>query len=255
MRKIWHFINSQIRKSRQKARARRLINQWTAQDEKALAFYRQFIPEDSLCFDIGANIGLRSKLFSRLAGRVVAVEPQPSCLESLDFLKKKCPNVEVLNLAVADKDGTGVLHVSNATVLSTMSPKWKSAVTETKRFGDGAAWTNEIQVKTVTLDNLIQSYGVPAFIKIDVEGFEVSVLGGLNSKVGSLSMEFTPECCDDAIKCVKRLIHIGYEKFNLSLGESFQLEFADWVTGEDLEEKLRELSSDTRVFGDIYVEA
>ena len=41
-----------------------------------------------------------------------------------------------------------------------------------------------------TLDALIELHGKPDFIKIDVEGFEVDVLGGLSSAIPLLSFEF-----------------------------------------------------------------
>jgi hypothetical protein len=45
---------------------------------KRLTFYRNFIRNGDLCFDIGANIGTRTEAFLELGAKVVAVEPQRS---------------------------------------------------------------------------------------------------------------------------------------------------------------------------------
>src|SRR6266446_755080 len=47
------------------------------------AFYATIIGNDDLIFDVGANVGQRSAIFSQLAGRVVAFEPQPECITHL----------------------------------------------------------------------------------------------------------------------------------------------------------------------------
>ncbi|HRF81237.1 MAG TPA: FkbM family methyltransferase, partial [Flavobacteriales bacterium] len=43
---------------------------------------------------------------------------------------------------------------------------------------EGQVWDRAIEVPVTTLDRLIDQYGRPAFVKIDVEGFEDEVLVG-----------------------------------------------------------------------------
>jgi hypothetical protein len=45
-------------------------------------------------------------------------------------------------------------------------------------------------VSTVTLADAIARYGAPQFIKVDVEGHEFEVLGGLKTPVRYLSFEY-----------------------------------------------------------------
>jgi hypothetical protein len=56
---------------------------WTTLDERARDGYAQFVRAGDLCFDIGANIGSRSRVFRALGAHVVAVEPQPASLKTL----------------------------------------------------------------------------------------------------------------------------------------------------------------------------
>src|SRR5437016_11681253 len=52
-------------------------------DVSQKAFYATIIGNHDLVFDVGANVGQRSAIFSQLAGMVVAFEPQPQCLTHL----------------------------------------------------------------------------------------------------------------------------------------------------------------------------
>ncbi len=54
-------------------------------------FYAQFIQPGDLCFDIGAHVGNRVLVWSRLGARIVAVEPQPACLALLRRLYGRSP--------------------------------------------------------------------------------------------------------------------------------------------------------------------
>ncbi len=45
--------------------------------------YRQFVKPGDLVFDIGAHVGDRVGAFRRLGARVVAVEPQPALVRTL----------------------------------------------------------------------------------------------------------------------------------------------------------------------------
>ena len=70
-------------------------------------------------------------------------------------------------------------------------------------------WNREVEIETTTLDLLIERFGAPAFIKIDVEGAEPSVLAGLSRPVRALSFEYLPRALDYASVCVERLRALG----------------------------------------------
>ena len=105
-----------------------------------------------------------------------------------------------------------------------------------------------------TLDALSEQYGVPDFVKIDVEGYETNVLRGMSNLPAHLSFELTlPECIDDALFCVDHLAGLGRPLFNYSLGERMRLELRDWLDAPAMMRLLRERKQPA--FGDVIVAA
>jgi hypothetical protein len=119
------------------------------------------------------------------------------------------------------------------------------------RFSKDHKWTTQKKVSVTTLDNLILSYGLPRFCKIDVEGFEESALKGLTKPIPFISFEFTREFFDDAKKCINHLLSLAYVEFNCSLGESKKFLFQKWISPDELYEKIADLD-DPLLWGDIY---
>ena len=108
------------------------------------------------------------------------------------------------------------------------------------RHGDcRVRWDASFNVPATTLDELIAAYGIPAFVKIDVEDMKHEVLAGLSQPVPVVSFEFVPSAPERALASVDRLEELGDYRFNVSLGESLTLEFRDWVGTEALRSWLR----------------
>jgi FkbM family methyltransferase len=215
------------------------------------ALYTQFVPPGSVCFDVGANLGSRTKIFLHIGAKVVALEPQRACTMILRTVFAGRRGLTVLRKALGPSEGTGQLSISNANGISSMSTAWMNAVSQTGRFA-GSRWNETRSVDVTTLDALIARYGVPSFIKIDVEGFEHEVLSGLSKPVPALSFEFTPEYLDAAQSCVTLLGKLGSYRFNYSLGESMKLELDQWVPARELMERLDGFRRDFVTFGDVY---
>jgi hypothetical protein len=112
-------------------------------------------------------------------------------------------------------------------------------------------WRAKSEVALTTLDHLIETYGEPAFCKIDVEGFEVEVLKGLSRPLKALSLEFLPAVIDVALSSVDRLEALGRYRYNVSYGEDLAFEWADWQSADRMKDWL-ELQRGRLSSGDIY---
>ena len=200
-----------------------------------------------LFFDIGAHLGEKSKKILDKNLKVVMLEPLPQCVKQLKESFKNSKNVEILEKAVGRTVGNMTLEVnSKMPTISTMAKHWKNG-----RFSN-QKWDQIISVEVTTLDHLIKIYGLPNYIKIDVEGFELDVLLGLSQKTGIISFEFTSEFLDQSIKCLNHLKKIGYKEFNLSIGESRKF-FFEWSNADNLILNLTNESKKNKLlWGDIY---
>jgi FkbM family methyltransferase len=215
-------------------------------------FYRDLVRPKGLCFDIGANIGNRLASFRRLGFRVVALEPQPQCYNRLQSAFGGDNDVTLINKAVGSISGEASMMVSASHTVSTLSQAFIDATTQSGRF-EGVSWDEKITVEVTSLDELISRHGVPDFIKIDVEGFELEVIRGLSHPIRLIALEWTPELTDCLIKCVTHLSQLGPIDCNLSWGESMKLARRSWMSEESLISIINQLRDETYLFGDIYI--
>lgn len=215
-------------------------------------FYSQFMGREDLVFDIGANVGNKAYTFSEICKTVIACEPQQSCLTALRNRFSRNKQIVIVPAALGASAGFSriQLHPTESGMAS-MCPDWIKAATETKRFSPCLSWEGAQEVEVLTLDQLISMYGLPSFIKIDVEGYESQVLSGLTKPVKALSIEFHPEHLTDTLKCVEHLMSLGEVSFNYSLKESMVMA-SDWVSGRGVMDALWKLTGDNEIYGDVY---
>ena len=190
--------------------------------------YRRFVQPGDLVFDVGAHVGDRVASFRRLGARVVAVEPQPALTRTLKLLYGRDRAVAIEAAAIGRTAGEIdlMVNVENPTVSSASDAFIKAA--DGAPGWEGQRWTKTVRVPVTTLDALIDRHGLPSFIKLDVEGFEVEALAGLTRPVATLSFEFTTIQRPLALAGLERCAALGFRHYNVALGESQAFVHAEW---------------------------
>lgn len=212
----------------------------------AIAFYRALLAPGALCFDVGANIGEKSEALLRAGARVVAIEPNPAVIPEL---RARCDHQErwfLISSAVGSRPGIATLYQRAAHGQSSLVKEWQG-----RHVG-------ACPVPVITLDDVIAHFGLPAYCKIDVEGWELEVLQGLSRPVSLLSLEFHLD--DRGIAktsaCLERLAEFGPARVNFTISENHRFRLAEWL---GLEEFLRRFPDELQAvcpghhYGDIFV--
>ncbi|MET8118176.1 FkbM family methyltransferase [Micromonospora sp. NPDC005189] len=214
-------------------------------------FYSRFVTSGDLVFDIGSHVGDHIGSFRRLGARVVAVEPQPLCLRALRAIYGGDDQVTLVQAACGAVAGSVRFHVNSTN--PTVSTASSDFVQAAKGAGgwEGEVWDAAIEVPVVTVDALIDRYGVPAFTKIDVEGFEDEVLAGLSRPLPALSFEFTTIARPVAYRCLDRLGALGFDGFDVALGDDKSMTFQSWIPANDMAAHLLALPHQANS-GDVY---
>jgi FkbM family methyltransferase len=193
---------------------RRLNRTIREQAHREIDFYSAFLRPSSLCFDIGANLGQKTEVFLACGARVIAVEPNPHCRSVLEYNFADNSQCELVFMAVGPSEGVIELFTHLADSTASARSDW-----DTKIFGKGRR-ISPVSVPMTTLDTLINRYGRPDFIKIDVEGFETEVLKGLSTPVALIQLEYRTDEITHVHECLailERMAKISVRAINADL--------------------------------------
>jgi FkbM family methyltransferase len=212
-------------------------------------FYGQFFGQGNLVFDVGANQGEYAEVFADAGARVIAFEPNPafrSRLRRLAAIKTIVPEFT----AVGDEEGEATLKVCSQPGFSTLDGGTIQATKDSPDYRN-VQWLSEVCVRVTTLDAMEKKFGMPAFVKIDVEGFESRVIRGMSFNPRFLSFEFGARRKHIALECIANLGLRGY-RFRPILGRAVKFMSTDWMTHEQATSWVNAYSVNQGEYGDMF---
>jgi FkbM family methyltransferase len=187
-----------------------------------------------LVLDVGANKGQFAiqLLKSAYTGQIISFEPLPGVYDELKQLSDKYSKWQTENLAVGNELGSISINVSENTESSSVLPMLNSHF----ELAPESKYINAITVPITTLDQYFSEnkiVGENVFLKIDVQGYEDSVISGsLNLlkqvKVLQLEISFTPLYEKSLVyyKMMQKLEETGFSLYTLLPA------FSDYKTGQ-----------------------
>ncbi|MFO0321509.1 MAG: FkbM family methyltransferase [Bacteroidota bacterium] len=146
-----------------------------------VSFFKKHVKQKDTVIDIGAQIGLMTKLFADLVGKngkVYSFEPTP---KTFSVLKEtiKINDIEKIvfpiQQAVSDKKGTAIFNISDVDI---------DAANSLSNSARNHA-TSGIEVNITSVDEFVKDMSISKinFLKIDAEGAEYYVLLGAENTI------------------------------------------------------------------------
>jgi FkbM family methyltransferase len=205
--------------------------------------YRSLLKPNVLCFDVGANIGEKSEALLQAGARVVAFEPN---LLVIPELRSRCnhhKNWTLVETALGKDAGIATLYARESSGQSSLMQEWEGKTIAT------------YHVPVVTLDSAIKCFGLPAYCKIDVEGWELEVLRGLTNPIPLVSFEFHLNTLDirKTISCLEWMNQFGPSHINITRTELSAFHFKEWFSLEQFLEWFPGDLKRTMAYGEIFV--
>jgi FkbM family methyltransferase len=206
-------------------------------NQKEIQIIQNIVNKNNSSIDLGANVGIFTKVLAECSKHVYALEPDPENFRQLQENMKPYKNVSLYNMAASNITGFETLHRS--LINNGMHRLYESVL---------CAGGSRIQVKTITVDDLIiQQEKVEKidFIKMDVEGFEYFVIRGMTELIERdkpvIISEFHPDSIRESGANPKLIYILMTEVFNYQNPKHC-------ITGEILNtyEKLERVSNDPK---------
>ncbi len=195
-------------------------------EKETCQFAQKILRPGNVVYDIGANIGFFTILFSHLVGgngKIHAFEPSRREFFRLcgNVFRNKLNNVFVNQIGVAEQNGFATMAVMKDEKLGAYNTLGRV----NHRFVRNAE-VNKETIRLTTLDAYYQSCSsqIPDFLKVDVEGLEYKVfLGGQVMLKSDQAPIIVFELCDDVLEGANNsskdvcelLIQYGYSIYNL----------------------------------------
>ncbi|OHB82103.1 MAG: hypothetical protein A2Z38_10425 [Planctomycetes bacterium RBG_19FT_COMBO_48_8] len=192
----------------------RLLCSSLSEKDPELRVVRYLVKSGDAVIDIGANVGVYSKILSELVGpdgHVYSIEPFPPTFEILCYnvRKLRLDNVEAINVALSDSQAVVTMALPYDS--SGAETHYRASIV-TDRMEKGKTETANIQA--ITIDSrFLSASGTISFIKCDVEGHELACIKGAAKFLAQskpawlIEVSGEPDNTDSAAHHVFKILH------------------------------------------------
>jgi FkbM family methyltransferase len=172
----------------------------------------------NLIFDLGCHVGQDSDFYLKKGFNVVAVEAQPSLCADLRrrFSQEIAQGrLTLIEKAIGERVGEIEFYVNEERSIwgtTAYNPKYR----ERSSAKVSPRWT-KIVVPTIPFSSLIDQFGIPYYLKIDIEGADLLCLEDLmksQDRPKFISIERQP-FLSDQLKELALLKALGYSRFKV----------------------------------------
>lgn len=162
---------------------------------------------NKLIFDIGMHKGEDAITYLKKGFTLIGIEASPVlCEENAKKFKNYIDDGRLIieNIGIAPKAGTIPFYINHRLT------EWSSF---SKELGSRNNTTcHEVQVPAVTTSYLFEKYGIPFYLKVDIEGYDLHCL--VNLYDDKRIPQYIPAEAS-SIECIDILYKKGYSKFKL----------------------------------------
>ena len=136
------------------------------------------LKSNSVVFDLGANVGVFTQLFSEIGCTVFAFEPHPGAFKELSNNCARKKNVFLFNVAVGDRSGDAPLFFHVNGNQDDLQFSQGTSLIDSKPNVDV---NKAISCKVQSIASIVDMVDCIDFMKIDVEGAELAIINYLLS--------------------------------------------------------------------------
>ena len=174
--------------------------------------------DSNLVFDVGLNVGQDTAFYLSQGYRVLAIEADPVLAEKVsNSFRREIQEgrLEILNVGIADKEGFADFWICEE------KPEFNSF--QRKIAARDSYSHHSIQIPVLHFVSIIERYGIPHYLKIDIEGNDMLCLDGLGPSTLPKYLSVESECpldeegagVEDGLRTLQKLDSLGYRRFKL----------------------------------------
>lgn len=168
-----------------------------------------------LIYDLGLHRGEDTEFYLKKGFRVVAIDANPELCDLAETKFREyiaADRLIIVNKAISDQRGMLTFYNNELSEWGTVDPAWAQ---RNERLGKKST---QIRVEAVPLDDVIQEYGTPYFIKIDIEGMDMVALRSLKASTERpkyVSIESEKVSFSRLEEEFQTFLELGYDRFKV----------------------------------------